>query len=115
MRKQVEKRLGRERGVVEKLLRKIGDLKNERLHNKALTDDMARENKRIEALLRKELADAENKVGEIESKLNESLLQERQLHDKDIAKLQDIRNKKSQIEKRLKGGIGKQCKFKGRS
>ena len=74
MRKQVERRLGRERGVVEKLLRKIGDLKNERLHNKALTDDMARENKRIEALLRKELADAQNKVSEVGTTLNESLL-----------------------------------------
>ena len=73
---------------------------------------MARENKRIEALLRKELADAENKVGEIESKLNESLLQERQLHDKDIAKLQDIRNKKSQIEKDLKEELANNANLK---
>ena len=80
MRKQV-KAFRRRRGVVEKLLGRSG-FKNERYTIQALTDDMARENKRIEALLRKELADAQNKVSEVETTLNESLLQERQLHDK---------------------------------
>ena len=68
-RTQVKRRLDRERGVVEKLLRKIGELKNERLHNKEMTDEMKRDARRKEANLNKELAVTQAKVKEIEENL----------------------------------------------
>ena len=100
-RTQVKRRLDKERGVVEKLLRKIGELKNERLHNKEMTDEMKRDARRKEANLNKELAVTQAKVKEIEENLKKELEMEQGAHKEDLLKLKAITQKKDEIETHL--------------